>query len=193
MARIGIVLVLAMSTAVPIASGKVLPGDTAKILGWHPKSTDLAYAIVRHRPGKRNTTAHYMKWAGNYRKSRTKHYRGSIPRRVKRLGYTYDLIKGQRLSDTVRAFTISVGRTLRVVLNVGKRRLSYTVWLDFADRPGQSKRMAHDNLRELWTDFDVQVSLSPDKKWAALAFEMRDPFRTGAWVELIRLKVKGRR
>ncbi len=179
------------------ASAQEKPGFTARFLGWSPDSDDFAYVLTHHRrrpnrPGMRPPKdLYFMKRTSPSGVSQAMRLRSSVSARVTARGYQVSRVKGRRLSPFVNAFPVGNGRTLRVVLRLSKRRLWYDVWLDDVTRPGNPERLLRGFLKEVWTDFDTEAYMSPDRNWATIVFRMATPYRTNARVEGVRIRAKG--
>ena len=158
-------------------------GSTAEFLGWNPSSRDFAYALTTRSRYGPPTIISFMKRTGNFRRAKRMRFNGSVRRHARQFKYRTAALSGQRLSQNLQSFSLSAGRTLRVALNVGKKRLTYTVWLDDVARPGESKRLIGGVFDELWTSLDAEVYPSPNGRWAAIVLTMRTSFRVLSWVE----------
>jgi hypothetical protein len=194
--RLVTVLSIALCAAVaPLSAVAELPGYTAHFYGWHPDSHEFSYSMAEHRRSKPVKRRYYMKStrikSGPKNVARGKTIRGSVPRRARELGYQINQLKEQRLSNFVQAFIVGPGLTLRIVLELRGDTLGYTAFLDDAMKPGDAERLIGGHFKEVWTEFEADVYLSPDKKWVAVFLRMKTPYKQQSWVE--GLRVGGRR
>ena len=173
------------------ASAQDRPGHTGRFLGWSPDSSEFAYSISHHRRARwrqqmrEPKVRYFLKRVSPSGVAQPRRLRASVPERVRQLGYkTRGLeLERQKLSPLVQTFFVGHGRTLRLELQVGKRSLSYSYWLDDATRSGEPRRLMSGYLKEVWTDFEARAFLSPDGKWVALVLSMATPYRSAARAE----------
>ncbi|MFT7624708.1 MAG: hypothetical protein ACI9WU_003897 [Myxococcota bacterium] len=161
------------------ASNNVPDGRQGNFLGWDPNSKRFAYTLGR--PGR---TQHYFlkeTYVGGVAKP--VRWDGSVIDLVKRQKYIINELDRQKLSDKVQAFIVGPGKTMRIVLEVGSQRLSYSMWLDDAARPAQPKRLLRGWFNELWTHLEARAFRSPDGAWVAVILTMRTPWELQTWVE----------
>ncbi len=157
-------------------------GPRGEFLGWQPDSTRFAYRLYE---GRRDT--YFLKKIMPGGVARAERYNGSVRDLIKRKGFLTTTLEGQRLSHTVQAFIVAPGKTLRVVLEVGRRRLSYSMWLDDVTKPGAPTRLRKGYFKEVWSDFVASAYPSPDGKWVAVVLQMSTPWAMDTWVEGVRV------
>lgn len=174
----------------PVVAG-ARPGVQARFLGWNPDSSDFAYVLTTVRRTGPPREAWFMKGVSPTGRAVGKACKGPVGTWVRTHGYRAEEVRGQRVSDYVYAFDLGGGRTVRVVLEVGAARLTYSVWLDDVERPGDSERLLRGYFDELWTEFAARLYLAPDRRWAAVVIDLGTPYRTDAWVEGVRLARAG--
>lgn len=179
-------VVVALLLPAVAAGASDLPGPEARFLGWNPDSTDFAYVVTAMRGG-RVHEGWFLKGVSKGGIATPSSCRGPVRDRVKMLHYVTNEVRGQRLSPYVQAFLVGDGRTLRVALEVGPRRLTWSVWLDDAARPGESQRLLRGYFDELWTDLAARVFLAPDRRWAAVLVEVSTSYRRDTQVAGVRL------
>jgi len=180
------VLLLA-ATLMPVwAAADRPPGTVGEFMGWNPASTEFAYRLHHHSKG----ASAWMKRTSPSGVAQKLRVKGGIAVRMRRQGAATRELKGQRLSTFVQAFIVGPGITLRVVLELGKRKLHYTMWLDDASRPGQPKRLLIGYFKEIWTDFSARVFPSPDGKWVAVQLTMSTPYRIQTWFEGVQVRLR---
>ena len=154
----------------------------AEFLGWRADSTEFAFKRVRYKPGKPPRETWFLKRTSRSGVAQPLHTT-DVRERLHKGGFTIKELEGQRLSQYVRAFMVGAGKTLRVELQVGKSKLSYTVWLDDAQRPLTPKRLLRGYFKELWTSLEVRAFPSPSGDWVALVLTMSSPYEQKSWIE----------
>ena len=186
-----LIALMALGALAPRAAlAQIRPGYEARFLGWNPDSSDFAY--VRTRIWRRGTRRDYsfVKRTSPSGVAQPLRLSGSILDRAVRLEYRSEAVDGHRLSPYVQVFTVGVGKTLRVVLEVKRQRLAYAVYLDRADRPGDPERLIGGTFDEVWTEFEAAAWISPDRQWVVVMLRMSTPFEVDAWVEGVRVGEK---
>jgi len=170
----------------PVGATEVI-GSTAEFLGWERASRHFAYALTT-RPRRGNTkTITFMKRAGNFHRAKRMRFKGSVRRLARVKKFVINPLQGQRIANKAQAFVLDTHRTARVVLNVGKKGLTYTVWLDDSRQPGKPTRLIGGVFDELWTSLDAAVYPSPNGRWIAIVLTMRTSFGVLSWVDGVRV------
>lgn len=148
-------------------------------MGWAQDSTEFGYALVHSEKGPN----YFLRRTSPSGVAQPLRFQGSVLARAKRHGYQIVELEGQRLTPLVQAFIVGPGKTLRVVLEVGKRRLSYRMMLDNVMKPGEPIRLLRGYFKEVWTDIHATAYASPDKNWVCILLTLSTPFETKTWVD----------
>ena len=183
-----VVCVLVSMTAT--AQQKV--GSTGEFLGWHPKSETFAYTLTTRSHYEPTRVTSFMKRVTKKgTRAQRLAYAGSVRERIRAEKFVLPpAIRGHRTSDYVQSFALTDFKRLRVVLDVGSKRLGYTVWLDDLDGRQDNRRLIGGWFDELWTGLDARVFPSPNGEWVAIVLTMETNFRTLTWVEGVHVGVK---
>ena len=179
-------VLLSASMPVPPSDDGVV-GDRIEFLGWSPDSKDFAFARIRTRPNGRVRRTYLMKRTSPSGVAQPLRLDQSVTERVRRKGYTSIEVTGRRLSDYEQVFAVRAGKQLRVALEVNRRGLSYSLYLDDNTGAEEPEHLLRGYFRELWTSVDGRVFLSPDGSWAVVLLSLSTPFRTHAWVQGVRI------
>ena len=162
-------------------------GVSAVFLGWHPDSSDFAWRATKVSKTRERRTVSYMKRITSGLIAERRPYRYSVPMRTEKKAYVIDEIAGERLSTFEQVFTVATDHRLRVRLNIHKKRLGYTMYMERISEPNSRRRAIGGVFDELWTDFTARVFRSPDGKWVAVMLLMSTPYRSDVWVEGLRV------
>lgn len=184
-------IIALLACAVPLSAVSQDHRTVAEFLGWRADSTEFAFKRLRYKPGKTTRETWFLKRTS--RSGVAQPMRGTDVRdRLHKGGFTIKELEVQRLSQYVQAFMVGAGKTLRVELQVGKRRLSYALWLDDARRPLTPKRLLRGYFKELWTSLEARAFPSPNGEWVALVLTMHSPYDQKSWIEGVALVDKPR-
>ncbi|HIA04676.1 MAG TPA: hypothetical protein EYN66_22745, partial [Myxococcales bacterium] len=94
----------------------------ASFLGWSPDSREFAYILTRYRQKKAPKSFSYMKKISPKRRRAVgRFFKGSVRSRAVQRGFQIHSLPVQKISAYEHRFDVGKGRTLRVVLNVGRR------------------------------------------------------------------------
>ena len=162
-------------------------GVSAVFLGWHPDSSDFAWRATKLSKTRERRTISYMKRITTGLIAERRPYRYSVPMRTEKKAYVIDEIAGERLSTFEQVFTVANDHRLRVRLNIHKKRLGYTMYIERISEPNSRRRAIGGVFDELWTEFKARVFRSPDSKWVAVMLLMATPYRSDVWVEGLRV------
>jgi hypothetical protein len=124
------------------------------------------------------------------RRAVPRYFKGSVRERVIQRGFQIHSIPAQKISDYEHHFDVGKGRTLRILLEIGRRRLSYSIWVDDPSAKKHSKRIMRGFFKEFWSNLLPQLYRSPNGKWVTLILTMSTPFRSRIWVEGIRVSAR---
>ena len=178
---------LALVVGAHAAQARVRSGTRARFLGWHPDSTEFAYAFDHRFNGKPVDRVHHIKRVDRSGRAKGVRFDGGVPERVLRLRFVIQELPGRRTDRYTQRFRVDNALSIRVALDVRSTGLGYSVWRDFTDdRPAE--RIIGGAFKEVWTEFDARVYRSPDGRWLAIVLRMATPYAEDAWVEGVRTR-----